>query len=244
MFESNRRAIEVDQMNIKSRPIFYVILAACFHLAVGNADSSEADPLPRIVLPVYQGGYDIENSFSRLQGTKSLIYRVQTNYPAAEVVEFYDVALNGGGWKPSFEICQRHWASLDDGSIKKNPQARQLFTSWEHPQLGLQISLLLEYKPTSTKGRDEVIVQCRLQPKLDNSKHDKFMGRLKVSGQYREFNQKLNTYRDPDGELNSTRITRDIRNKTAGENLIEYMQIKDEMKQKIDDIIRRANETR
>jgi len=228
-------------MNIKSRTIFYVILAACFHLAVCIADSSEADPFPRIVLPVYQGAYDIENSFSRLKGTKSLVYMVQTNYPAAEVVEFYDAALNGSGWKPSFEICQRHWASLDDGSIKRKFQAKQLFTSWEHPPLRLQISLLLEYKPSSTNGRDEIIVQCRLQPQLDNSRHDKFIGRLKASGQYRAFTQKLNDYRKPDGEVDPALIGRDIRDNKADENLIEYKQILDEEKQAIDDIIHRAN---
>lgn len=231
-------------MNIKPGIILFAVLAACFHLTVNIAGSSEADPFPMIVLPVYHGGYNIENSFNRLKGTKALAYRVQTNYPAAEVLEFYDAILNGNGWKPSFEICQRHWAGLDDGSIKKRFQARQLFTSWEHPQYKLQISLLLEYKPPGTKSRDEVTVQCRLQPQLDKSKHDRFMGRLKEYGQYSEFNQKLNTYRQPDGELDSARIARDIRNKAADENLIAYMQIMDEMKQEIDDIIRRVNETR
>ena len=231
-------------MNIKSRTIFYAILAACFHLTVYNADSSEKDPFPGIVLPVYQGGYNIENSFRRLKGTKSLLYMVQANYPAAEVVEFYDAALNGSGWRPSFEICQRHWASLDDGSIKRKFQARQLFTSWEHPQLRLQISLLLEYKPTNAKGRDEIIVQCHLQPQLDNSKHDKFMGHLKASGQYRAFTQKLDAYRTPDGEVDPALIGRDIRDNKTDENLIEYKRILDEKKQEIEDIIDRANETR
>ena len=231
-------------MNKQSRTIIWAVLAACLHLTVNIADSSETDPFPTIVLPVYQGGYDIENSFNRMKGTKALVYKIQTHYPAAEVLEFYDAVLNGRGWKPSFEICQRHWASLDDGIQKGKPKARQLFTSWAHPQFRLQISLLLEYQPPGSNRRDEVIVQCHLQPRLDKSKHDSIMGRLKESGQYSEFNQKLNTYRKPDGEVDSARIARDIRNKMADENLIEYGQIMDEMKQEIDDIIRRANDTR
>jgi len=143
--------------------MLYAVLAACFHLAVNMADSSEADPFPTIVLPVYHGGYDIDYSFNPLKGTKTLSYKVQTNYPAAEVLEFYDAALNGSGWKPCFEICQRHWDSLDDGNINGELQARQLFTAWEHPQYRLKISLVLEYRPTDPKSRDEIIVRCRLQ---------------------------------------------------------------------------------
>jgi len=198
------------EMNINSRTIFYIVLTACIPLTVNMAESQAADPYPTIILPVFQGAYDIENSFNRLKGMKALTYKIQTSYPAAEVLEFYDAVLNGRGWRPSFEICQRHWASQDDGSIKKEYQARQLFTSWEHPEYRLQISLLLGYQPPGTKSRDEVIVHCRLQPQLDKSKHDNFISRLKESGQYIEFNQKLDTYRQPDGELDSARVARDI----------------------------------
>lgn len=231
-------------MNINSRTIFYIILAACIPLTVNMAESQEADPYPTIILPVYQGAYDIENSFNRLKGMKALKYKIQTSYPAAEVLEFYDAVLNGSGWRPSFEICQRHWACQDDGSIKKEFQARQLFTSWEHPKYRLQISLSLGYQPTGTEGRDEVIVHCRLQPQLDNSKQDEFMGRLKASGQYSAFTQKLDAYRKSDGELDSARIARDIRNNKADENLTAYKRIMDEEKREIDNIIRLVNEAR
>ncbi len=133
------------------------------------AGNSDTDPYPTVVLPVYSGGYDIEFSFNRFKRAKELRYRVQTDYPAAEVIEFYDAALNGRGWKPSFETCQRHWASLDDDSLEPNLRTRRLFTSWVHPQYRLQLSLLLEYQPPGPTGQDEVVVQCRLQPQSNNS---------------------------------------------------------------------------
>jgi hypothetical protein len=231
-------------MNVKSRKIMLTVLAVCFQMTVRMAAGSQADPYPSLVLPMYQGAYDIETSANRLKGTKALTYKIQTDYPAAEVLEYYDAALNGSGWKPSFEICQRHWASLDDGSIKSGLQAKQLFTSWAHPQYKLQISLLLEYQHSNTKNRDSVIVQCRLQPQLDNSRHDKFMGRLKASGQYRAFNRKLDRYRNPDGEVALALVDRDIRANKADENLIEYRRILVERKQAIDEIIRRVNAAR
>jgi len=126
----------------------------------------------------------------------------------------------------------------------KGLQAKQLYTSWAHPKYKLQISLLLEYQDSNTKSRDIVIVHCRLQPQLDNSRHDKFGGRLKASGQYRAFNRKLDTYRNPQAEVELTLIDRDIRNNKADDNLIEYRRIMVEKKQAIDGIIRRVNETR
>jgi hypothetical protein len=233
----------VNQVKIQSRAFLGVVLAACIQLTISIANSSEADPFPTIALPVYHGGHGIGYSYNRSQGIKTLVYRVHTRFPAAEMVQFYDAALNGKGWKPSFETCQRHWASPEDGSMKTKFQARHLFTSWTHPGYKLQISLRLAFQPAGPQSRDEVLVQCRLQPQLDKSKHEKFIWRLKASGQYSEFSQKLNTYRQADGELDTARMARDIRNKTPDKNLVEYIQIMDEMKQETDDIIRRVNET-
>jgi len=56
---------------------------------------------------------------------------------------------------------------------------------------------LLEYQDSNTKSRDIVIVHCRLQPQLDNSRHDKFGGRLKASGQPGFLG--VESVRDPDG---------------------------------------------
>ena len=155
-------------MNIKFRTSFLAALAVCIQMTAGVAAEPAGDPYPAIVLPVFQGAYDLRNSANHEKDTKTLRYKIQTRYPAGEVIEFYDAALNAGGWKPSFEICQRHWAGPDDGSIETGQPAKQLFTSWQHPQYKLQISLLLEYKGPGASGRDEVLVRCRLQPQLQN----------------------------------------------------------------------------
>ena len=230
--------------NQKFRSFLLTCLALGFVLTAGITAASKTDPFPTIVLPVYTGGYDVETSFNRLKGIKWIGYRVQTQYPAAEVIEYYDIVLNGRGWKPSFEICQRHWASPDDGSIKKEFRARQLFTSWDHPRHKLRISLLLEYKPPGGNRRDEVAIECRLQPLLDNSRYDDFISRLKEAGQYPEFIKRLEAYRKPGGEVDSALIARDIHNNRADDILIEYWQIKDEQKNEIADIIRRVNQDR
>jgi len=157
-------------MNKKFRTIYLAVLAVSFQMATGMAAGPQEDPYPAIVLPVFQGAYEIENSANRVKGTKTLSYKIQTRYPAGEVLEFYDAALNARGWKPSFEICQRHWANPNGGNIKTRLPVKQLFTSWQHPQSKLQISLLLEYNGPGASGRDEILVRCRLQPQLDNTR--------------------------------------------------------------------------
>ena len=86
------------------------------------------------------------------------------------------------------------------------------------------------------------MVQCRLQPQLDNFRHAKFIESLKKSGQYHAFDKKLDAYRKPDGEVDPARIARDIHNNKADENLIAYQRIMDEEKKEIEEIIRRVNQ--
>ena len=98
---------------------------------------------------------------------KTFSYIVRMNYPAAEIIEFYDSFFNGSGWISSFEICQRHWAVPADVSKDAEPAARQMFTSWVHPELDLSVVIWLKYESIDNQRRGEVIVEGRLQPKLE-----------------------------------------------------------------------------
>jgi len=231
-------------MKLKSSLTLSAVLAACLCLAANSTGGTQTDPFPAIRLPVYQSGYDIKHSYNRLRGIKTLVYKVQTRYPAAEVLEYYDAVLNGRGWRPSFEICQRHWDRPGGDNIKQEFQARQLFTSWQHPRYRLLLSLRLQYKPIRTGGRDAVTVQCRLQPRLDNTRHDAFIQRLKASGQYPAFAEKLDAYRRPDGQVDPALIEQDLKGSLTDEHLVEYKRILDEQQQEIDGIVSRTNQSR
>jgi hypothetical protein len=124
-----------------------------------------ADFLPSIEIPVFKDGYHIIKEIDRFRGTKSISYRIQKKYPAAEILEFYDSYFNARGWRSSFEICQRHWDSLPDGTKAGEPSGKQLFTSWEHSKFNLKAVLRLEYEMVNGKWQDELTVRCRLQPK-------------------------------------------------------------------------------
>ena len=152
---------------LKSEFIIIFSLIAGIHLTCAISGSSQEDTYPFFEIPVFQGGYNIIKGFDPLRGIKTISYNVRMNYPAAEIIEFYDSFFNGSGWISSFEICQRHWAVPADGSKDAEPAARQMFTAWVHPKLDLNVVLWLKYESINNPRRNEVIVEGRLQSKAE-----------------------------------------------------------------------------
>jgi hypothetical protein len=152
-------------MRRRSKFISFLFLVACLKLSLSLPNGLAADLLPSIDIPVFLNGVHIKKEIDRSSATKSISYRLQTKFSAAEVLEFYDSYFNAKGWRPSFEICQRHWARLPDEKKSGGPSVKQLFTSWEHPKLHLKAVLRLEYEMINKKWGDELVVRCQLQPK-------------------------------------------------------------------------------
>ncbi len=151
-------------MRIRSQFIRLLYLVACVNLTFSLSYGFAADLFPSIEIPVFHSGYGIKKEVDRSGGTKSISYRVQTKFPAVEVLEFYDSYFNAGGWRSSFEICQRHWDRLPDGTKAGGPSGKQLFTSWEHPEFNLKAVLRLEYEMLNEKLRNGLAVRCQLLP--------------------------------------------------------------------------------
>jgi hypothetical protein len=142
--------------------IFTFVLLGGVHLTGAPSGSSEGDRVATFEIPVFNGGYNIKEILNPAHGTKTITYNVRMKYPAAELIEFYDSYLNGKGWMSSFETCQRHWAdSAGDNEIRILP-ARQMFVSWQNPDLNLQLNLWLKHDLAKMQ-QDEVAVEGRLQ---------------------------------------------------------------------------------
>ncbi len=86
-------------------------------------------------------------------------------YSGRHYFKKYDSYFNGAGWISSFEIRQRHWDDSADGQSKDAFPLKQMYASWEHPELDLKIVLWLKHDPTEKQVRDVVKVECRLQKK-------------------------------------------------------------------------------
>ena len=145
--------------------LLYLFAGICLTSSISN--SSEGDPDSLIDIPVFQGGYNIKREVTPSRGIKSIPYRVRAKYPAAEIIEFYDSFFNGRGWISSFEICQRHWAESGNDSKYSALQEKQMFVSWQHPDLNLKLVLWLKHGSANVQRQDEVIVEGRLQSMAD-----------------------------------------------------------------------------
>jgi hypothetical protein len=163
---SRLRIMNGIKIQPKFTPFFLLIAWLLFGWAISN--SSETDPYLTIEIPVFPRAYNVQKSITPSNHTKAVSYYVQTDHPAAEILEFYDAFFNAKGWQPSFETCQRNWGSLGD---KKNPShsaPRQLFAAWEHFELKLTAALWLKADMTAKNGRNAVFVTCRLQSKMND----------------------------------------------------------------------------
>jgi hypothetical protein len=152
-------------MKIKSKFIYLLSLVACIHLSHSISGSSAIDPHPTIEIPIYRGGYNVEKFYNFSKETKSVRYQIHTNHPPAEVLEFYDAYFNGSGWRSSFETCQRNWEGLADEPRTGVPLVRQLYASWEHPEMNLKAVLWLTYEAGNNASQNEAVVKCQLQAK-------------------------------------------------------------------------------
>ena len=149
-------------MRTISKYIFTICLFVFFDFNWSFADSSAIDPYPTVEIPVYHKGVNVTRSYDHSKQTKFLSYHVQTDHPAAEVIEFYDAYLNGRGWRSSFEICQRNWGTLSDGANADDFSAKQLFASWQHLEFNLKLDLWLRYERVSRDRQYNVVVHCLL----------------------------------------------------------------------------------
>ena len=157
-------------MKIRSN---FIALSCSLAVVIFNLSlsfGSALDLFPSIEMPIFNKGYNITENIDHGRETLSISYRVQAKFPAAEVLEFYDTYFNAEGWRPSFEICQRHWERLPVGTKTDGDAETLLFTSWEHPEFGLRAVLRLEYRVGNKQFRDELAVRCLLQPTSDRSK--------------------------------------------------------------------------
>ena len=152
-------------MKLKSKYIYSLILIICVHLNSTLSSSSPLDPHPTIKIPIFQGGYNLEEYFDASNEIKSVTYRVHANNPPTEVLEFYDAFFNGKGWQSAFEICQRNWEGSRNGKKTAEPVLRQLYASWAHPKKNLKAVLWLTYAAENNASQNEVVVQFQLYPK-------------------------------------------------------------------------------
>lgn len=209
--------------------IINIILFLCFVgiiLSYEEELSSQVDAQQCIEIPIVSGAYNIQKITDRPKGTKSVNYYLQVEYPAIEVIEFYEKKFKGRGWLAPFDEVKRQWESFIDGTISGNPRVRQFLASWVNPERKEEAFLALRYIRVGKNWDRELHVLCQIQPMLDVKTLESFLKMLWECGEYVEFMKLLDSYRTENGEVNIDKAIRENRDNIY---LREYKRIVDEV---------------
>jgi hypothetical protein len=99
--------------------IFYVIL---FLFDFCKNLYAVTDPYPQIDIPTFPAAYSIDEHINISQGTKSLSYIVKIEYPATEVLKYYESKFKEKGWIPALRdnFGRKEWECFIDDLRQEN----------------------------------------------------------------------------------------------------------------------------
>jgi hypothetical protein len=147
-------------MRKNPRAIFALAVVILFCTGLSAANDIGIEAFSTVELPVFPGGTDAKHHENPSHPSASVTYSLQIDYPAPDVLEFYDRQFNSRGWRPSFEVCQRNWFRPDESGGAGVAHARELFASWDHPDAHLKVKLWLSF---ADYRQGDLRVSCQIQ---------------------------------------------------------------------------------
>lgn len=214
-------------MRIKSiKTILFLCLGGIIVILTIGKVYSEEDPYPSIEIPVLPDSYHITRIFDHPPKTKSLNYFLRTQYPADEVLEFYDSKFKEIGYVASSNKFKRQWEFFIDGTIEEEPRVRQLLALWINPALKVEAFLALRYVKDVKSWGNELHVLCQIQPLIDTTRLEEFLRQLHESNKQAQFMKLIDSYRMSDGEVD---IDKAVSENPDNDCLNKYKKIIDEM---------------
>ena len=214
-------------MRIKAYGIFAFFCLLITIFVLKGISNTQEDPYPNIKIPVINGAYNVKIYFNHPKATKSLNYYVRAEYPANEVIRFYDSEFKQNGWIACNGKAKREWECFIDGTIASKPLVRQFLALWVHPILKKEAFLALRYVRIGDKWSNELHVICQVQPLSDRTRLESFMKKLDKDGGLSKFMNLINSYRMANGQVN---IDKAIKENPENHYLKEYKRILDEIK--------------
>ena len=130
------------------------------------------DPYPEINIPAYDNSYDISSAYNESIFGKTLRYSVQEQFPAPNIIKFYESFLSEKGFSElkDFPYSNKAWVKFNKKCLKwdivaDSPPARY-FRAWVDSHKNLIFKLTLKYD-----DNEDLSVTCFLHP---YARHDLF----------------------------------------------------------------------
>jgi hypothetical protein len=164
-----------SQHRMLVRPALIVMaLSAIMSCAEPKTQIVHEDPFAVYELPVLPGSFEINKTVHEPPGTKAVFYLLNIDYPAKEVLLYYDGELGKQGFIPYMENGwgNREWGHFIDGTKPGTPHVDQLLASWIDPSKTVRVILGLSYVYREHNQRKDTLeVICQIQPFFDLGKN-------------------------------------------------------------------------
>lgn len=218
------------------KKISLIIISSLFILTCcTNAENTEAisgkDPFPEITLDVHPDGYDVKYFLNK--GTKEAFYRVDTKFPAKDIISFYEERFKEKNLTPYFDGVSGNarWEVIDPKSGERMPVdsvPAHYVAVWVDKEKTRRYGLFLRYwyKAGGEIWKETLLVNLTVYKffnlKTDFKELDNFEERLMEKGKMWDFYEMLDKYKDKKGQYD---LNKALKENPKNKELKEYIKI-------------------
>jgi hypothetical protein len=149
---------------MKSKKVFHAILIIVFIYApifcgsIAQANDGKANKNVSDI-PIYRNAYKVKY-LSENDLITEVVYNAKINYPATEIIGFYENEMLSRGYKADRNIhmhgCDGDWSYYLDGTIENKPSVASINLCWTK---GEKLALLLIKYYYFQKNRTSIVLE-------------------------------------------------------------------------------------
>lgn len=219
---------------MKNKVYIISLIVYCLLFSVScHKANNQKDPYPDIKIPVYGGAEDIKYFSDMSIFVKSVNYILRVNYPATEVIDFYNKEFNELKFE-DYSKCniKTNWDIIRSAMKNDYPFTRRFAQCWLDPKKEIEIFVILQYGTNSPdKWTNKLSVFCQIEPFFDETDIENFFDKLRKKGKLGNFMSLLQKYSTSDQNID---LEKAINENPKNQNLIEYYNLSKSYKEKLE----------
>ena len=126
-----------------------LLVTICILFIYSRINTKKVDSTSLIEVPVYNGSNIIKHYKSKDGRIDSVVYKIQGNFPATNIIDYYNAELNKLQFSLTGELDKtksiEKWQFYDDATIKGNPFVARKIIEWVSNTKTTKAILILTY---------------------------------------------------------------------------------------------------
>lgn len=147
------------------------ILALIILLAIAQTSCASVDPFPQVILPVHPNSQYKKEIYDNNSPRKILYSEILSQYPASEIIKFYDSEMNKLGYYPFSDdgYGLRRWEVFNEKTgdwAANNEIPGRYIATWVDTSMTLRVilSIRYQYNYKDQDWKNKLIVNISVQP--------------------------------------------------------------------------------